>query len=86
MVDYERHLRSAAWREIRRRALAAADYRCLLCPATAELEAFIGGEPHTPLDNAVRTSLAALGCLCERTPSRDGRRDPSTLRHGAAAP
>jgi nucleoside-diphosphate-sugar epimerase len=51
-----------------------------------KLEAFIGGEPHTPLDDAVRTSLAALGCLCERPPSRDGRRDPSTLRHGAAAP
>jgi nucleoside-diphosphate-sugar epimerase len=51
-----------------------------------KLEAFIGGEPHTPLDDAVRTSLAALGCLRERTPSRDGRRDPSTLRHGAAAP
>jgi nucleoside-diphosphate-sugar epimerase len=28
-----------------------------------KLEALIGGEPHTPLDEAVRQSLAALGCL-----------------------
>jgi nucleoside-diphosphate-sugar epimerase len=28
-----------------------------------KLTALIGAEPHTPLDEAVRTSLAALGCL-----------------------
>ncbi|MFK4384669.1 HNH endonuclease [Bradyrhizobium sp. USDA 223] len=39
MVNYEKHLRSAAWRESRRRALAAAHHRCLLCSATEELEA-----------------------------------------------
>jgi nucleoside-diphosphate-sugar epimerase len=28
-----------------------------------KLRTLIGAEPHTPLDDAVRTSLAALGCL-----------------------
>ena len=29
----------------------------------ARLVAFLGAEPHTPLDEAVRTTLAGLGCL-----------------------
>ena len=29
----------------------------------AKLEAAIGAEPHTPLDVAVRDTLAGLGCL-----------------------
>jgi hypothetical protein len=28
-----------------------------------KLESLIGPEPHTPLDEAVRQSLAGLGCL-----------------------
>ena len=39
MVDYEKHLHSAAWREIRQRALEAAGHCCQLCPATEDLEA-----------------------------------------------
>jgi nucleoside-diphosphate-sugar epimerase len=50
------------------------------------LEALIGAEPRTPLDEAVRTSLAALGCIPDRArgPGRDGERDPAAPRHGAA--
>ena len=29
----------------------------------AKLISLLGGEPHTPLDQAVRDSLAVLGCL-----------------------
>jgi nucleoside-diphosphate-sugar epimerase len=50
-----------------------------------KLQALIGGEPHTPLDDAVRTSLAALGCLSDRALAREGGRDPSALPHRTAA-
>lgn len=35
-----------------------------------KLVAFLGGEPHTPLDEAVRTTLTRLGCLA--APARAG--------------
>ena len=35
----------------------------------AKLVAVLGAEPHTPLDQAVRDSLAGLGCLPAPTPS-----------------
>jgi nucleoside-diphosphate-sugar epimerase len=50
-----------------------------------KLVALIGSEQHTPLDEAVRASLAALGCLGERTPAGNGGRGPSALPHGTAA-
>ena len=59
MVDYQKHLRSAAWREIRRRALAAAGHRCLLCPATEELEAH-----HRTYENLGEEREGDLTVLC----------------------
>lgn len=40
--------------------------------ANAKLDAFLDGEPHTPLDDAVRTTLTALGCLAT-SPAPSGR-------------
>jgi nucleoside-diphosphate-sugar epimerase len=51
-----------------------------------KLVALLGGEPHTPLDDAVRTSLAALGCLGERIAARGSDGGPGPLPHGTAAP
>ncbi|GJD65247.1 NAD(P)H-binding protein [Methylobacterium frigidaeris] len=39
--------------------------------SNAELVAFLGAEPHTPLDEAVRETLVGLGCLPGRGPSRE---------------
>ena len=33
--------------------------------SNAKLVAFLGEEPHTPLDGALRAALAAMGCLAE---------------------
>lgn len=35
----------------------------------AKLVAFLGAEPHTPLDTAVKATLVDMGCLEEKTPS-----------------
>jgi nucleoside-diphosphate-sugar epimerase len=43
----------------------------------AHLEAVIGPEPHTPLDQAVEETLAGLGCL-DSSPSR--RSEPTPVR------
>jgi 5-methylcytosine-specific restriction endonuclease McrA len=59
MVDYEKHLRSAAWRQIRRRAIAAAGHRCGLCPATEQLEAH-----HRTYDNLGDERDGDLTVLC----------------------
>jgi 5-methylcytosine-specific restriction endonuclease McrA len=59
MVDYEKHLHSAAWRAIRQRALAAADHRCLLCAVTEELEAH-----HRTYDNLGDERDGDLTVLC----------------------
>jgi nucleoside-diphosphate-sugar epimerase len=40
--------------------------------ANARLDAFLGGEPHTPLVEAVHATLASLGCLAD-SPARVGR-------------
>ena len=59
MVDYEKHLRSAAWRQIRQRAIAAAGHRCVLCAATEQLEAH-----HRTYDNLGDERDGDLTVLC----------------------
>ena len=39
-----------------------------------KLTAFLGQEPHTPLDEAVRATLSGLGCLLAARPGRDTAR------------
>ena len=42
----------------------------------ARLKAFLGDEPHTPLDRAVRETLEGMGCLAaggRPTPDEPGR-------------
>ncbi|WP_112664343.1 SDR family NAD(P)-dependent oxidoreductase [Microvirga flavescens] len=41
-----------------------------------KLLAFLGHEPHTPLDEAIRTSLAGLGCLPDRSAAPLGMETP----------
>jgi hypothetical protein len=45
----------------------------------AKLVAFLGSEPHTPIDEAVRSTLEGLGCL----PAGDRARGPEPA--GASA-
>jgi len=47
-----------------------------------KLAAFLGGEPHTPLDQALRETLEALGCMNVTTPDA---RDLSAPSNRAAA-
>ena len=35
----------------------------------AKLNAFLGSEPHTPIDQAIVTTLRGLGCLEGRDPA-----------------
>jgi len=53
MVGYDKHLRSAAWRRVRLREIAAADYRCRLCARE--------GAPDEPLEAHHRT-YENFGC------------------------
>ena len=41
-------------------------WRESLAMSNAKLVAELGEEPHTPLDEAVRTTLTALGCVQDR--------------------
>ncbi len=50
----------------------------------AKLVAMLGGEPHTPLDEAVRATLIGVGCLGgEETPSGAGRAGSFPASHGS---
>lgn len=46
-----------------------------------KLIAFLGAEPHTPIDEAVRTTLVGLGCL-----PGSGRSTPSAAESPSASP
>lgn len=35
----------------------------------AKLKVFLGSEPHTPIDQAIATTLRGLGCLAGRDPT-----------------
>lgn len=49
----------------------------------ARLLAVLGTEPHTPIDEAVRTTLVGLGCLADRESPRRAARDADTALTGA---
>ncbi len=46
-----------------------------------KLVAFLGEEPHTPLDTALRDTLRGLGCLDDRTTTKtSSQRQADRLR------
>jgi hypothetical protein len=59
------------------------------CPVrldNAKLIAFLGAEPHTPIDAAVRATLVGLRCLpdCDRArPTLQAGRDPNAVTRQA---
>jgi len=60
---FNERVRGVYLAEIAARTAAAAASETPLRLDNRKLERLIGAEPHTPLDEAVRQSLAALGCL-----------------------
>jgi nucleoside-diphosphate-sugar epimerase len=73
-------IRRLAWWQLRLAALVATTPRELMEMrylwrrpvrlGNARLVAELGAEPHTPLDAAVRATLASLGCLAPAAPAR----------------